>query len=513
MTAVARRAVVKTKSLPSPIGGWNARDALANMDSLDAVIMDNIFPRTSDVMLRKGYSEFATGFAAQVESLCTYNGPASQKLLAISNGNIYDITSGGAIPAASVSGLSNSKWEHVNISTSGGNYMYLVNGVDSPRLYDGSTFTTITGVSTPSITGVTTSTLVHLNLFKRRLWFVQKETLKIWYLPVDAVGGAAAALDFSSIARLGGYLVAMATWTLDAGEGMDDYAVFITSQGEIIIYKGTDPSSADTWALVGVYRVGAPIGRRCFEKYGGDVVIITNDGILPLSKTLLSSRVDTKAALTDKIQQAMNDAAVDYGSNFGWETCYYPKGSMLMLNVPVNTSTGQHQYTMNSLTGSWCRFTGWGAQCWEIFQDEPYFGSSDFVGKAWNTNADDSSDINGDILQAYNYFGDRARLKNWKMMRPTFLSSGSPAYTIGINIDFNSSAPISTPTFNPIIYGLWGSGLWGSALWGSSSSVTTAWQTISGIGYCAGIRIRVQAQNISVRWVATDVIYEYGGYI
>jgi len=38
-----RRAV--TASLPAPIGGWNARDSLAEMNPLDAVQMVNFFLR------------------------------------------------------------------------------------------------------------------------------------------------------------------------------------------------------------------------------------------------------------------------------------------------------------------------------------------------------------------------------------------------------------------------------------------------------------------------------------
>jgi len=43
-------------SLPAPVGGWNARDSLANMESTDAVILDNLFPTVSSVNLRGGYT-------------------------------------------------------------------------------------------------------------------------------------------------------------------------------------------------------------------------------------------------------------------------------------------------------------------------------------------------------------------------------------------------------------------------------------------------------------------------
>jgi hypothetical protein len=46
-------------------------------------------------------------------------------------------------------------------------------------------------------------------------------------------------------------------------EETDDYAAFITSEGQVAVYSGADPASSTTWSLVGVFDIGAPIGRRC----------------------------------------------------------------------------------------------------------------------------------------------------------------------------------------------------------------------------------------------------------
>ena len=102
-------------------------------------------------------------------------------------------------------------------------------------------------------------------------------------------------------------------------------AVFVTSWGEVLVYKGTDPSSANTWALVGVWQIGAPVGRRCIMKYAGDLLIICQDGVYPMSSALQSSRVNPKVALTNKIQFAVSDAVTNYGSNFGWQLISFPK--------------------------------------------------------------------------------------------------------------------------------------------------------------------------------------------
>jgi hypothetical protein len=333
-----QRAAANVASLPPPVGGWNARDSLANMAPTDAVSLVNYFPGVSNVNLRGGYVKHATGLPDVVETLMTYNAGAADELWAISDGEVFDATSAGAVGTAAVTGLTNSRWEYTNVTTAGGSYLYMANGVDKPHLYNGSTWTAIDGVSSPAITGVTTTTLTSPTLFKNRMWFIQTGTLKAWYLPTSSVGGAAQVLDLSSVARLGGALVSMAAWTIDAGYGVDDNLVFVTDQGEVLVYRGTDPSSASTWALIGIWIVGAPIGNRCLMKYGGDLLVLTLDGLVPLASALQSSRLDPNVSLSDKIQGAFAAAAAQYKNNFGWCLLYNPQNNALIVNVPVSTT-------------------------------------------------------------------------------------------------------------------------------------------------------------------------------
>ncbi len=81
----------------------------------------------------------------------------------------------------------------------------------------------------------------------------------------------------------------------------------------------------------------------------------------------------------------------------------YPNGTMLILNVPVAVGI-QQQYVMNTITKQWCNFTGWPANCWELYADAPYFGANGYIGKAWTTQADAGQNINCNALQAFNYF-------------------------------------------------------------------------------------------------------------
>ena len=515
---VRRRLIQRTSnnvaSLPAPVGGWNARDALANMAPTDAVTLDNLFPGVSSVMLRGGYIRHATGISGQVESLMTYNAGGVDEMFAIAQGSIYDVTASGPVGAAVVSGLSNSRWESVNITTAGGGYLYAANGVDDPLLYDGSSWTPIDGASTPAITGVTTSNLFCPTLFKNRMWFIEKDTLKAWYLPTASVGGAANVLDLSSVARNGGTLRAMATWTIDAGYGVDDNLVFITDQGEIIVYRGTDPSNASTWALIGVWQVGAPVSRRCVAKYGGDLLVLTLDGLIPLASALQSSRLDPQVALSDKIQGAFAAATRQYKSNFGWGLLYNPLNNALIINIPVGTNS-QQQFVMNNITKAWCRFTGWYANSWTLLNDTPYFGGDGYVAQAWTTDsgtgyADNNTAISTRALQAFNYFETRGVIKYFTRGRPTIYSNGQPAISIGVNVDFQTADIVGPLSFSPTAYGLWDVGLFDQALWGSDTVVSNNFVGLQGIGYCAAVNFNSSSKNLTLEWASTDIVYQLG---
>lgn len=504
----------KASSIPAPVGGWNARDSLGEMEATDAVVLENLWPATTDVMLRFGHSRFATGVTGQQETLLVYSSATANKMKSASaNGSIWDVSSAGAVGAAELTGLLSGRWQYVNLTTAGGSYLSMVNGLDVYRVYDGTAWHKDGDGSPYDITGVTSSTLVDINVFKSRLWFVQKSTLKAWYLPINSIGGAATALDLSSIFQNGGALVAMGTWTIDAGYGVDDYAVWATSKGEIAVYRLTDPTTPSGISLIGIWMLGSPIGRRCFMKYAGDLLLISQDGVLPLSAALQSSRLNPKVSLTDKIQFAMSQAVSSYGANFGWQLEYFPKQNQLYLNVPVTEGSNQQQYVMNTITKQWCNFTGWNANCWAVYNDDLYFGGNAFVGKAWNTLSDNSMAINARLLQAFNDFGSPAINKRFTLIRPIFFTNGSPQTYGNLNVDYDLSDTTAALSFTPITYATWDSGVWDASVWGSDVAVQKAWQGATAIGKTAALQLKISASGIQVQHVSTDIVYELGAIL
>ncbi len=377
----------------------------------------------------------------------------------------------------------------------------------------------MTGTATPgvnfAITGVDPTLLVSAVAFKSRLWFVEKNSARVWYLPTLSIGGAAAQLDFGSLFSRGGYLMAMGDWSLDAGYGMDDYAVFVSSNGQVAVYKGTDPASAATWALIGIYEVGSPIGRRCLMKYAGDLTIICQDGLAPLSKALMSSRVNSQEMLTDKIQHAISEYVSTYGANFGWEVALYPKENMLLLNIPISATVSQ-QVAMNTISGAWSKFTGWNAACMELHGDNLYYGTVGGVCKAWDTQADAGTNINFNGQQSFNYFGRSGQLKKVNMVRPILSSDGFPSILFGVNADFDTSDPVGVPSFSSFapLPAIWDASTWdGAGVWGGAMTIKRDWQTAFAIGYCLSGHMKGYANNVRLRWASTDFLVDQGGVL
>ena len=71
-----------------------------------------------------------------------------------------------------------------------------------------------------------------------------------------------------------------------------------------LVYQGDYPGKCNRiGAIVGTFFIGKTIGRRPCVQFGPDVIVITEDGYIPLLPFLLSGRTETQLSLSDKINQ------------------------------------------------------------------------------------------------------------------------------------------------------------------------------------------------------------------
>lgn len=508
-------------SVPAPVGGWNARDSLASMEVTDAITLDNLIPGTDRVDCRKGFAEHATpsGVTLDIDTLATWGG-STESMLAFAmigaNKRAFDCTAAGS-PAANAAftalGHTGTRAEYVTTMfvNTAGTYLYMTDalGENAPCHYNGTTW------AAPAITGVTLANLVSCFNYRYRMFFIEKNTLNLWYLERDAIAGAAKRLQLGAYADEGGYLVAGGTWTVDAGDGVDDVLAVVTSKGQVLVYQGNDPSSASAWRLAGVYKTAPPIGRKPMFKYGASLLINTTDGYVPIESLFEQSLAQPTVPITDKIRKAFHQAALDWGSEPGWQAIYYPRGSYLLLNVPQSsytssaTSRPMYQFVMNTQTRQWCRFTGMDARSWALLNGDLYFGGvNGKVYKADTGYVDGTTPIPMRCKQANNYFGMRGQQKQWTMARLTVLTDAlTVSGAIYIDTDFGAQNIGASGAMTAASGAVWDAPFWDTVFWDADAAILQEWQTYGGIGHCAALVVLLNTNGASFAWYATDWLY------
>ena len=525
-----------THRIPAPIGGLNTRDALDAMPETDAIILDNLFPQTSWVEVRSGRSALAT-FTGNCETLMNYAalGAGTNELFGAVNHagtrSIFrvDNAGGGAVGAAVVGGASNTvqaitstRYDYVQFGTGAAEVLYLVNGADPPLVWDGSSWYPIATTGTYALTGGPSplSSLRLIAAYKQRLWFVQSGTFNVYYLPQNDIGGALTLLNIAPNFMLGGYIQTIITVSIDNTAGTNDYIAFISGKGEVVMFQGYDPSSASTWGVAARFRIGAPIGigRQCWQKMGMDAAIICEDGLILLSQAMLTDRSQTRQALSDKIRFGLVQALYLNASNPGWQLLLSPIGNKLILNVPTSGSfSTSYQFVMNTLGGnSWAT---WGqyasplnAFCWELFQDELYFGTAGSVqGMDQGQLSDAGSPIQWQAQCAYSYMDDPTALKRYTQCQPLFQTTGNLSLAVSLNIDFSATQPTASIPLSNGASAPWGTSYWTVTYWTDAAQVVNKWLGLAGEGFCAGLNVRGNTSNLTAKWLSTLFMYEQGG--
>lgn len=515
MRKALRTRTVSTASVPAPVGGLNAVNAFADMPATDAIQMDNWVPGVNACSVRPGYSAWKTGFASAIETLMPYNSASTSKLFAAAGTAIYDASTAGAVGAAVVSGMTNARWQYVNFGTVGGQFLLAVNGADRMRIYNGTVFGYEGDGTFTAVTGFNTQLAKDIQVYASRVWLIEKNSFRVWYLPLNSIGGAAASIDFSSLFILGGGLAGMVTWQTASTYSIQTYAAFVSTQGEVLLYLGSDPASASTWAKVGQFRIGRPIGQRFYERAGDDTLLITSDGIIPMSKAAITDRQEQSDAISYKIIQLINNDIATYKDNFGWQVILYPFGNRLFVNVPKASTSAPSdnvQYVMNTITNKWCRYTSIGANCWALFNDAIYFGGSATVYQAETGNDDNGTAITATCTPAYSYFGAPGQQKLFTACRPIVTTNGTFQPAIGLALDFAGAASTSSPTLSVASSAApWNTSPWNTTPWASTTQTVRNWQYIGGVGFAASVTMASQTKGMAVQWSSTDITYERGG--
>ena len=478
-------------NVSSPIGGLNTRDAVSQMEATDAVVMDNVFPSQGKVITRKGFTEYIAGLNGEVETLAELRDGTIQKFICCNSDEINDVTNSLSILSLGT-GFTSARWQTVNMNAN----LLLFNGNDTPQVYDGTSLAN----STISGSGLTASTLTGCNVHKNRLYVWDTDSSDFWYGATNAIQGVFTKFQLSLVAPYGGNLIAMATWNHDGGDGIDDYALFLMSSGTAILYDGSNPGDAANWSLVGIYKIGEPVGVRAITKVGGDLAIMTKQDFIFFSEVFKNGGAVTSQT---KLSGAALDSVNSYQANYGWEVNLYPKastGGWLFFNVPVATNSKYYQYGINTITGAAFKFSNMNARTWGLYDNDLYFGESGSIMKADDGLSDNSNSISCTVQAAFSDLGSPQE-KVVNEFRNVISIDGNVVMNTAVSFDYGARAvkqdvsSISTGT-------PWGSP-WGSP-WSPENTIRNELITSSGEGEALGMKIFVALNGQQLSWFRTD---------
>jgi hypothetical protein len=486
-----------------------------------AIRLRNFVPETDAVRVRKGFQQWAWDLNVDpVETLMVYNSGSASKMFACGDDSIWDVTATGDVgTSAEVTGQTEAYCSWINFTASGGtHYLVMVNGADNNQTYNGSAW------ATQSWTGVTDNDLIYIWSYKTRLWAIEKQSMNAYYGGVGAISGAFTKLELGAVFHKGGHLIAGGNWSVDSsvGLGQDELIVFVSSEGEVAVYVMDDPDDATTINLKGVYYVGRPLGQRCLANYGGDLLILTYSGLIPLSKVVNIDRgVQDVAAITAPIRKDFAADAAAYGASEGWEVTIFPKSNIGVINVPVSVDVEYKQYVWNLLTGAFADWSGLPSKCFQVFGEDLYFGGiSEIVYVAETGSADDTAAITAELVSTFSQMGYPARGKQMLDVKP--IVESNQAIVGGVNILTNYQNPDSIPeTISGTIEFsgfTWGVSNWGEDVW-PGPEILEDWQTAgayaNAIALHYGVTIASEHPNtdLEYRLIGFNVLFQVGGIL
>jgi hypothetical protein len=386
-----------------------------------------------------------------------------------------------------------------------------------------------TGVIGPSLAdqnnGFTAdpANFVSVTVWKSRVWFVERDTSRAYYGGVNSIFGTFTSFDFGSRMRAGGPLVGLFNWSYDGGNGLDTSLVGISGAGDVVIYQGTDPTTASTFGLKGCWYVGGvPAGRNIATDTGGDLLIISLLGVLPLSRLVLSSidKFDQTQYATRQVGPVFARLAATYGAYRGWAIHVHPTDNVLLVTIPTGDGAPTTQLAMSFATKGWFPYRDLPILSACVWNHELYFGTADgrvcrntgFVDNVLIIKPDSWDPVKWSVLPAFRNLGN-SRNKQVQMMRPIILSETPNANVRSTaRYDYNVLEPAYVTGNGGGGDGAWDSAVWDAAVWGGAYSTTQALSGATGMGRAVSIAMQGNAIGRTVL-VGVDVLFKQGGLL
>ena len=506
--AQVKRVVAGLQHHSAPLKGLSLSSALSTGDPMTAPILINWVLEEDRIKVRGGTRKISTPDAGfPIEMLLPYTGPTPRMLAAV-RGKIHNATTGVSI----ATGFTSNDWAFTMFANlSAQKYLMAVNGTQGVYSYNGTTWAASVVTAPAGKTWIVPNNfhliLAHMN----RLWFADPNNLSVYYLPVQTIAGEVKELPIGALLKKGGSIVAIASWSIDGGAGMDDRLVIFTSQGECVIYEGLDPDS--NWQLVGIYKLDTPMSKHCVVNFGGDLYVQVSTGLIPMSVMI---RAETE--LLGKMDKNVLSAFLDnqkYFATAGWQTVLDPTSGHVICNMPMGSKNYYRQLVRKMHVAYWVEWRNTRARCWQWLSGDLWCADDDgnvYIYDEDNLN-DNGRSIYVDVQLAWSLYKSPA-IKHFKMIRPFIFTDGVPRPLIDVRTDYNDRAPTNAPdTTFTAPGGIWDTATWDTDDWALGALPYSAWQGVGSIGRVGAPRLSANIFNSEFAVSGFDVIYETGSVL
>lgn len=367
--------------------------------------------------------------------------------------------------------------------------------------------------------------LAHIN----RLYFADQANLVIYYLPLQQKSGTLKQWSLGAYFRRGGEIRAMATWSIDGGNGMDDKLVVFTSHGQCAIFTGVDPEAAD-WGLVGVYQFDAPLSKHSVVNYGGDLWVLTSTGLAPLSVLI--------RAETEKLNKAEKGMVSHFREHAkfaglpGWQAILDNTTGRMICNLPLGAPGNYEQLVRSMPDPVWVHWDELNARCWAWQDSRLYFGTDDGIVYEMSEDyladrirpdpADATKEVSDDIVATVRGAWSRyktAGLKKFNLLRVYGQTTGLPVKPfVDMAVNFVDKSPENQPdVVKPAPPTQWSHGAFGSptfvpwgAPWGSGKRAMVSWGGVGRLGNVGAPYVQVAVNGATYELSGFEVVHEPG---
>ena len=503
-----------------PVQGLNARDAIDGLTPNEAIELSNWIPDVGFMRSRRGHVLIASlPIDEPVETLIPFEDDGEGVLLAVADGRIFNVSDTQNVFELTLPNgqLPTSRVQHTVFTDLNGNQRVVI----TPSSKSESTFTPIeynagtdaiaemvfTGIPDPAV-------LIEPVNFKGRIVFGDRTQLSAWYTQAGSLAGELTELPLGSVFQRGGGMRHVFTWSKDTGAGMDDMLGVMANTGETIIYQGDDPDDALGWEMVQRYNLPRPLDAET-ERMASEVLYISEDGYVNLSQAISEGQVSDYAMFSGKIARLVKNAVLRYRQNPGWQIIFYPRGNMVIANIPQQTNRQFTQHVMNTRNGAWTTFKGMNASALCVWNGRLIFGSaSGDIFWADRGSSDNGEPISCTCVTAFSDLGIKNGMKNVKAMSVLHNHGYPEAFNLDCIVDFKA---INLPPVTGIDernVGQWNVSNWDEDYWGVEETPYggTRWRRpLRGNGFNIAFAVRQASAAQIVYWFSSTIEFTVTG--